>query len=436
MVTGCSSCVVDNYSAMTFDNGGIGSFAAISFQNITASTFTNFGSITIGLSINGGGGIALGMFSPTFDNHGAIDIMTTGSSKPGINQGFFPANFNNHSSGVLTFYAGLDGTAPIGGFNMNLMNDGTIDIDKSGSVDVVLSGSGTFGGTETFINLNNIAPGNSPGCITFASGLTHSGSTSIELGGTVACTNHDKVSVGGTATISGGLTVTLINGFTPTAGQTFTLLEAGAISGTYSTINYPTVSGITWTTTYNATSVVANANATLPVELVRFDAQTFDKEITLQWQTASETNNAGFFVERSTNTRSWETIGFVEGRGDFSEMQSYTLLDKTPIPGVNYYRLRQVDFDGVFEYSNTTSANISFDIDIHVFPNPTSDILQIKGEEFLDTPIRILNQSGCTVYQDVFRGDVIDVSYLDAGIYLLEIQEEAKSIHKRFVINR
>ena len=430
----CSGCLVDNQGLLFIDNGGIGSTAAVAFVNSNSSKLSNSGTVEIGNSSNGGGGISFGLFGGEIDNAGNISIMATGSSKPGVSSGFFPGTLNNMSSGMITFGSGIDGTAPIGGFNLNLTNNGTIDFDKGGSVDVVLSGSGTVGGMMPMNNVNSISPGNSPGCLTFASGLTHSGLTNIEIGGTTGCTNHDKVDVTGTANISGAVNVSLINGFTPVAGQTFTLLEADVISGTYSAINYPTVSGITWQTQYNATSVVAKANAALPVELIKFNARTVNQHVALDWATATERNNAGFYVEKSSDSKAWERIEFIEGAGDAVVQNTYTMVDKNPFAGINYYRLQQVDRDGTSEYSEIVSANITYQKQVSIYPNPASDILNLKGEQLENSIVRILNSAGIPVHRQVYEGEVIDIQHLQAGIYMIEIAGKGDPIYERLII--
>ncbi len=89
----------------------------------------------------------------------------------------------------------------------------------------------------------------------------------------------------------------------------------------------------------------------LPVELVEFTGRNTANGVQLTWRTASEQNNAGFEVERKSQGADWNTLGFVRGRGTTTEAQSYSFLDRTA-SGKVQYRLKQLDFDGQFEYSN------------------------------------------------------------------------------------
>ncbi|MFN3345563.1 MAG: T9SS type A sorting domain-containing protein [Chloroherpetonaceae bacterium] len=92
------------------------------------------------------------------------------------------------------------------------------------------------------------------------------------------------------------------------------------------------------------------ADVGLPVELVSFTGRYTNGRVELQWQTASETNNEGFFVERRSGNSTWQPLGFVRGKGTTTEAQSYRFTDETAVGAVSY-RLKQVDFDGQFAYS-------------------------------------------------------------------------------------
>ncbi len=103
----------------------------------------------------------------------------------------------------------------------------------------------------------------------------------------------------------------------------------------------------------------------LPVELVSFTAGISGKNVLLSWKTASEVNNYGFEIQRSRTAstedngiNNWSSIGFVNGHGNSNAEKHYTFTDETPGSGIYYYRLKQIDTDGAFEYSNTVSVNL------------------------------------------------------------------------------
>ncbi|MBS1623559.1 MAG: hypothetical protein JST83_06040, partial [Bacteroidetes bacterium] len=133
----------------------------------------------------------------------------------------------------------------------------------------------------------------------------------------------------------------------------------------------PTVNGVTfnnvWEVCMNVSSWSGfyihgqnNNNTPLPVTLLYLTADAIDnKYIDLDWATASEINNKGFAIERSTDGREFTQIGWVDGHGNSNTQLSYSYSDRTVQPGaVYYYRLRQVDFDGQFVYSEIVSASL------------------------------------------------------------------------------
>lgn len=111
----------------------------------------------------------------------------------------------------------------------------------------------------------------------------------------------------------------------------------------------------------------------LPVELLSFDATAGEHSIFLTWSTASEKNNAGFNLQRSTDGYNFENITWVEGNGTTNNLNNYSFEDKNVKPGVMYYyQLKQVDFNGEFEYSPIRNAKISNrnQVSISAIPNP------------------------------------------------------------------
>lgn len=429
--SGCTGCIVDNNSTMSFDNGTNDSTPTIFYQT-SGFLFNNDGTVDIGLTANAGIGIGLGaMASGGFTNNGTVNIYNTGVGRAGLSVGFLGGAFNNTSTGTLNLGSGIGG-AWLGGFNMALTNDGTISINKAGTVNANAYGTGTYSGSQPFDNLNTFSPGNSgSGCLTFIAGYSNvSGSpgpvTNMQLGGTTPCTEHDKINVTGTATLTGTLNVSLISGFTPTAGQSFTILEASSRVGTYTTINYPVVSGISWTTSYTSTSVIANATFSLPVEMTHFKANEKQQGyVELTWQTATEFNNHGFFVERSSDGKVWQNLGFVNGKGTTHEQQDYRFWDEKPLSGMNYYRLRQMDFDGGEEFSKMVTVNlreIGGFKNLVMSPNPTTGIFEVNDDFEPESIIRINDSLGRLVAErKSMEGQIFDLSGFENGVYSVQI---------------
>jgi hypothetical protein len=131
--------------------------------------------------------------------------------------------------------------------------------------------------------------------------------------------------------------------------------------------------------------------------------------------TISEINNAGFDIERSSDGTLFEKIGWVAGLGNSNETKHYAFIDTKPMNGINYYRLRQVDYDGKFDYTQVVNVVFEFN-DIYIYPNPAFNILNVHN---FNGAYLIKSITGANMKQDVLRNDnEIDISQLPSGIYL------------------
>ncbi|HMQ49321.1 MAG TPA: T9SS type A sorting domain-containing protein [Saprospiraceae bacterium] len=129
-----------------------------------------------------------------------------------------------------------------------------------------------------------------------------------------------------------------------------------------------------YVTYFGETTIDSNNN--LPVELVSFELEGTAASVVVRWTTASEINNNYFDVERSADGIEWKSLGKVEGAGNSVEKRDYTFIDGAPLTGISYYRLKQVDFDGKFEYPAVEAIEITGNTTVitpesaTVFPNP------------------------------------------------------------------
>jgi hypothetical protein len=150
--------------------------------------------------------------------------------------------------------------------------------------------------------------------------------------------------------------------------------------------------------------------------------------------TVSELNNEGFDIERSIDGREWQTIGFVEGHGTSQEINHYIFTDEVPLAGMNYYRLKQMDFNGKFEYSYIVNVELQLNNDeLRIFPNPVSDELNIVNGAGLATIYNILGQP---VKEFLIPNAqfLIHTTDLPKGQYILRItQENGTVMTKQFI---
>jgi hypothetical protein len=164
--------------------------------------------------------------------------------------------------------------------------------------------------------------------------------------------------------------------------------------------------GITLVTDLNNDFRIATTNlgnTPIPVKLLSFAAIKENALVKLYWVTASEFNNDYFAVERSVDGLKFETITIVEAIGNSQDIQKYSVTDQNPYLGVSYYRLKQTDYNGSFEYSKIVSVNFSMDLGygLNVFPNPTrADNIKItiSGEAGNEVMVMVYDFWGSPCY--------------------------------------
>ncbi len=165
----------------------------------------------------------------------------------------------------------------------------------------------------------------------------------------------------------------------------------------------------------------------LPVELVSFTVEGLDNENILHWNTASEINNDRFVIERSTDARNWNEIGNIPGHGTTNSPQIYSYNDLSAnslSSSTVYYRLKQVDYNGAFEYSDIRKIQtIKRNNDIKMYPNPATDILNLSFGNNDSKTISIYSMNGECIYTVSCSGlrKQIDINALRTGMYLLKI---------------
>jgi len=176
---------------------------------------------------------------------------------------------------------------------------------------------------------------------------------------------------------------------------------------------------------------------TLPVELTSFAAQVMQRAVVLNWETATEINNSGFNVERSTNGKTFQKVAFIRGKGTSSEISTYSFTDNNLAVGNYYYRLQQVDFDGTTKYSKVIEITVNaapakFDL-YQNYPNPfnPSTTIKFSVEKTGIATLKIFNSLGqevATLFNaQATTGQLYSINFnasnIASGIYFYQLRQ-------------
>ena len=179
-----------------------------------------------------------------------------------------------------------------------------------------------------------------------------------------------------------------------------------------------------WFAGHNGT-ILKYKNDIVPVELEFFTASIIENSAQLNWQTATEVNNYGFEIERKLANADWDKIGFVEGHGNSTITKNYSFVDKSFISETNFsYRLKQIDFNGNFEYSNEIDIeNVPTEFAIYQnYPNPFNPSTKIRYQ--------LPKESNVTIkIYDILGSEVVTLlnENKEAGTYEVELNAQSLS---------
>jgi N-acetylneuraminic acid mutarotase len=181
---------------------------------------------------------------------------------------------------------------------------------------------------------------------------------------------------------------------------------------------------------------LSNQAAPLAVGMLNFAAQrTSPKQVKLTWSTFWERENKGFVVERSQNSKDFVAIGFVEGRGNQNQVQQYA-FDDLKASGAYYYRLKQLDWSGDFEYSTFSYVEASSALVFRVFPNPAAGQLAIDVSEDFDRNEQIkwqvIDNQGLTIKQGQGNVESLQTDLQD----LVRLYESGQVLHLQAVVGK
>ena len=396
----------ENFSNFAINNTGVGIQLLNSVQIATSLTMTqgninlNGNILTLGLSVGNNGTLAYS--SGTMIGAGTFTRwFKTGVIAAGSVTGLFPMGT---ATDYRPFFVSAPVAGPTTGGSMSLSyNDATTNTNVT-----IVDGASTVVVRKDLnwaLSTNGIA----------------GGTYNLQVQGT---------GFGLIGAVS-DLRLTLVNSVTGVAG-----VNAG-------TVLNPQINrtGITLANLTNSFYVgsINSANTPLPITLISFNAFPENGEVKIEWSTASETNNAFFTIQKSTDGRSWVTVQKISGSGTSSTVENYTAYDQIPFPDISYYRLMQTDIDGKQTFSPIISINLgNKNAEISVFPNPAINLVNISLPSSARYEISLLNISGQLIYNTtITTGDnlVLNVSGYKAGVYFVRVIHDGITESKKLIIN-
>ena len=175
----------------------------------------------------------------------------------------------------------------------------------------------------------------------------------------------------------------------------------------------------------------------LPIELLNFTARNINnQEVLLEWTTATETNNDFFTLERSVDGENFERIGRVDGAGNATQILNYSFVDDDPFSGVSYYRLKQTDFDGSFQYSDLRAVEVFGDEQFDLKSVFRSDgglrLIYTSDNPFLT--LEIFDMTGKRVHSQSLENEANSIIYpnIARGVYLLRLSNGNHMASEKF----
>ena len=169
-----------------------------------------------------------------------------------------------------------------------------------------------------------------------------------------------------------------------------------------------------------------------PIKLLSFTGNKLTNNANLlEWVTSSEINNDFFTIERSMDAQFFQVIGKVKGAGNSNSVLDYGFVDEYPHKGINYYRLKQTDFDGTYSYS-----------DIIAIKNESNGVGVYYHENFLNlsastenVSVQVVDLAGRVVYSnEQLQKNNIDLSFLSKGIYIYRIELPTTILSDKIVV--
>ena len=358
-------------------------------------------------------------------------IVIGGNSDIGGNLDFSLARYNNDGSLDNTFDGDGKLTVTIG-FATNeaavvIQTDGKILITGGTGSDFALARYNTNGSLDNSFNGTGIVQ-------------TPVGTSNSAAARSIAIQTDGKIVVAGTAFVTGnGRDLALVR-YNPNGSLDNTFDGDGKVTTHINGNDFGNATKISGLRIYvgglsndNLFALAAYLNSgALPVQLISFTAHKQNNSVLLNWETASEQNTSHFSIERSNDGIQFSLLADVTATGNSQSLKNYSFTHDNPVTGINYYRLKQVDLDGRFKYSNAVKVIMQKDNLIHLYPNPSvNNTLLVFSKPVEKVTVNIFSATGQLV-KSIFIANgqtrqLIDISALSKGIYTFRIISDETS---------
>lgn len=375
------------------------------------------------------------MFTNNTSNHNGGGIYNDDSS-PIIEKSIFKSNHTNFNGGAIYSKGDAD--------NLFIANC-VFSANSSGAIGgaifdsvyysheilhCTLTGNSANDGGAIAVKTNNLSIAN---CIVWGnSGITNS---SILYSGTTSFVSYSMVQGGFPGIGNNGMMPLFINASDPDGPDNIWRtaddgLGLQSTSQAINTSNPTTILPLTDITGFTRNGIFDRGayefqGAALPVEGLKFSGKEMNGSNLLNWLTLSENNSSHFEIERSADALSFEKIGSVKAAGNSNCLREYSFNDTNPFHGINYYRLKQVDIDEKFIYSNVVVIKNEKVNQYAIFPNPVQDKLFVYGLD-VNTNCQIIDGSGRTIVTcKISPNQFINLEGLKNGVYYLKINNKA-----------
>lgn len=242
--------------------------------------------------------------------------------------------------------------------------------------------------------------------------------------------------------LASGVVNTDLKFFNRAAGSTgaWTMVNASAVNASFS---LQTVQFTLADTMFNKAQSIGGNNNPLPVQLLKFSASASKADAVLHWSTASETNNKGFMIERSLDGKTFTEVEFVKGAGSSNNVNTYSYADRNIFATASavYYRLKQVDYNEAYTYTDVVLVRVS-DVakpQVVAYPNPVRDVLSVEVDALsagsaivtlTDITGKLVKSVNMILVEGFNKLDISELNTLKTGIYLININADGRSLYQ------